>query len=71
MKTTIKYFYDEDMYDKEPLVMGATLDCNVSEILLISAALHDLKHNEKRNDHDRAYAIKMLDNIKEAMNGKS
>ena len=23
-----------------------------------------------KNDHDRAYAIKMLDNIKEAMNGK-
>lgn len=27
MKTTIKYFYDEDMYDKEPLITRATLDC--------------------------------------------
>ena len=70
MKTTIKHFYDTDVYDGEPLVLGVTLDCNVSEILLISAALHDLKNNENRNNHDRAYAIKMLDNIKEVMNGK-
>lgn len=69
MKTTIEYFYDENEIE-EPFAIGATLDCNLSEILLISAALHDLKNNEKRNDHDRAYAIKMLDNIKEAMNGK-
>lgn len=69
MKTTVKHFYDADMYGEEPLVLGATFECNVSEMLLISAALHDLKNNKERNDHDRAYAIKMLDNIKEAING--
>lgn len=70
MKTTIKYFYDEDMYDKEPLVIGATLDCNVSETLLISAALHDLKNNKRRDNVDRIHAIKMINSIKEAINGE-
>lgn len=66
MNVKIDWITDPD--DKnERLLVGATLDCSVSELLTISAALYDMEHNEKR-DNNRVEAIKLKEDIRHAIN---
>lgn len=66
MNVKIDWITDPD--DKnEKLLVGATLDCSVSELLTISAALYDMGHNEKR-DNNRIEAIELKEDIRNAIN---
>ena len=44
-------------------IKGAIADLSVSDLLLISAALHDFAENEDRHAHDRADAERMIRDI--------
>lgn len=66
MNVKIDWITDPD--DKnERLLVGATLDCSVSELLTISAALYDMGHNEKRGNN-RIEAIELKEDIRNAIN---
>lgn len=69
MNVKINYVSDPDNKD-EKFMMGAKLDCNISELLIISAALHDMNKNQARNAFDRAGALKMKQSIANAITEK-
>lgn len=47
----------------EEHIKGATMNVLPSELLIISAALHDFSENEERNMQDRVDAEKMIKDI--------
>ena len=66
MNVKINWIPDPDD-ENERLLTDAILNCSVSELLTISAALYDMGHNEKRGNN-RIEAIKLKEDIRNAIN---
>lgn len=66
MKVNIKTDCEQDNTD--PLVVGATLNCTPSELLIISAALYDMGQSQKRHECDKKTALKLKQSIIDAFN---